>query len=569
MNIESLKEWLDANYITYSIRRDILVIPGWGRALIQDMDKCEHIFKTDKEGNVVFNSDENVEYLITDEIFYVVFLFGARWYYIDIRDEKQEFHVLKYVGQSPKFEVNCPFYPLGIHSSYELLNGSGSMAQWIKKIKFYGYKGLGIADKNTMACTLDLQKNATGGKISYCFGYSLTVIVADTKVPGIVYVGTQEGFRNLLRIQKYINVDSEERSIDMLKLFQWSSGNVFVFGKLAGCWLAENEDVVPQFMEAFDDWVYYQVDTTEYRADRVDSEVLVNLKAFFDHYYIEGIEYRQDLRPALIQDVYYLDKDDWKNKITLNKIATGAPHEQSHMQYLKTMDELYDEYNALFSDKYNDEVFLDMCQATVDIMEGASAAYDLTENYAPKYNLTPEEQDKYGSALNMFLTIIEEGFERLVPKDKVKEYRERIEYEKYVIMSTDNLDYFLITYEEVNWARQNGILTGLARGSAGGCLLSYLMGITQIDPIQYGLIFERFLLPERGGLAPADVTKVLDNMDSRDYFELELDNGKKYKFDKDAQFFVKRDGQEITVYADELQEGDDIIWDRKDELFTL
>ena len=97
----------------------------------------------------------------------------------------------------------------------------------------------------------------------------------------------------------------------------------------------------------------------------------------------------------------------------------------------------------------------------------------------------------------------------------------------------------------------------------------YLLGITVIDPLKYDLIFERFLLPERAGLEPADVTKMCEGIESSDYIELELENGKKYKFDKDAKFLVRRGDKTISVYADELLENDDIIWDRKSELFDL
>jgi DNA polymerase-3 subunit alpha len=77
------------------------------------------------------------------------------------------------------------------------------------------------------------------------------------------------------------------------------------------------------------------------------------------------------------------------------------------------------------------------------------------------------------------------------------------------------------------------------------------------------------LLPERAGLEPADVTKICEDIDSSDYIEIELENGKKYKFDKDAQFLVKRGDETLSVYADELQEEDDIVFDRKNELFDL
>lgn len=566
----SLKEWLNNHNITYSLRKDVVVIPEFGRCLIQE--DFEHIFKLNKEGDVVFNAIENYSYLLADEIFYIVFPFGCRWYYIDIRKDQADlqFKILRYVGSSPKFQHQCNYYPLGIHSGYELLNGSGLLKDWCAKTKFLGYKGLAVSDKNTMAASLDLQQSATDKDLRYCFGYALTVQIGNDKVGVKIYAATQQGFRNMLRIQKAIAVDNwETKEIDLITLLNLAGGNTLVFDKWSGHWLAENKNALQDFIDAFDGWVYFQVDVTEYRADRIDSALLQSQKAYFDRFYLGNMEYAMNIRPVLIQDVYYLDKEDWRTKIVLNKVDTGAAHDQSFYQYLKTIDELYDEFRKAFSDNFTDDVFYDMCEATADIIENASAAYDLSDNYAPKYDMTPQEQAKYGDTLTMFHSLIEDGFKRLVPEGQEEVYRKRVEYEKYVIESTDNVDYFLIQRDELNWAQENGILTGIGRGSAGGCLLLYLMGITFIDPLKYDLIFERFLLPERAGLEPDKVTVMAEDIQSSDYFELVLDDNKKLLLDKDAELVVIRNGEQLTVYADQLQEGDDIQFDNCDLLHTL
>ena len=394
--------------------------------------------------------------------------------------------------------------------------------------------------------------------------------IGNDKVGVKIYAATQQGFRNMLRIQKAIAVDNwETKEIDLITLLNLAGGNTLVFDKWSGHWLAENKNALQDFIDAFDGWVYFQVDVTEYRADRIDSALLQSQKAYFDSFYLGNMEYVMDIRPVLIQDVYYLDKEDWRTKIVLNKVDTGAAHDQSFYQYLKTIDELYDEFRKAFSDNFTDDDFYDMCEATADIIENASAAYDLSDNYAPKYDMTPQEQAKYGDTLTMFHSLIEDGFKRLVPEGQEEVYRKRVEYEKYVIESTDNVDYFLIQRDELNWAQENGILTGIGRGSAGGCLLLYLMGITFIDPLKYDLIFERFLLPERAGLEPDKVTVMAEDIQSSNYFELVLDDNKKLLLDKDAELVVIRNGEQLTVYADQLQEGDDIQFDNCDLLHTL
>lgn len=571
----SLTDWLDNHYITYTIRHDLLIIPEFGRCLIQG--DYEHIFHQDKKtGEVVFNSMENLSFLKGDDIFYIVFPFGNRWFYVDIRDEpsSQQFHILRWIGKSPVQKIKTQFYPLGVHSGYELLNGSGSLSDWCRKSQWLGYDGVGVSDKNTLAATLDLQTSSTSRNMRFIFGYSTILNFGSERVGIKLYAHNQIGFRNLLRVQKIVGVDNvKDKHIDYIDLLNLCDGCVLVFDKWSGGWLAnqlrDDSDSLNSLIKALDEWVYFQVDVSEYKADRIDSQLLISQKAYFDAFCISGIDYAKNVRPVLIQDVYYIDKEDWKNKILLNKVDFGAAHEQSDRQYLKTLDELYEEFKSIFSEKYSDDVFIDMCEATADIMENAEALYDLTENYAPRYDMTQEEKGKYGNTLNMFNSLLEEGFKKLVPDGQEEIYRKRMEYEKYILTSTDNVDYILITWDELNWAQRNGILTGIGRGSAGGSLVLYLLQITNIDPIKYGLIFERFLLPERAGLEQQRTTMLADKVESSNYIEFECDNGKTYKFDVDAKFKVKRGDKELEVFADELKIDDDIVWDNNDLLWNL
>lgn len=569
--IDELKQWLDDHMIEGKIIRDVVTIPGFGRCLFQDMSKREHLFKQNKDtGDFEFDCVEVPKYLISDDIFYVIVKFGNEFYYTDVRKDFK-LNPLRHVGDRKEHEESYkhPYVNLGVHTPYELLNGSGPITEWVKTAKWMGHRSIGICDRNTMAATLQLQKEAKAAGIGYVFGYSLTMCFgADVEVGAKIYVSTKRGFRNLLRIQKAINVDREDGKIDYLEVLNRADGNVIVFDKWSGDWMAQNTNLLRDFCDAFGGWVFFQVDMSEYRADRIDSMLLDSQKAYFDTFYNNG-KWKLGIEPVLIEDCYYIDSDEWMNKVILNKIDTGVTHELSDQQYYKDTTQLYDEFCALFSEKYPDEVFDLMCQNTVIIAGESDAAYDLDENYAPRYDLTEEEKEKYGDAYNMFNELIEDGFKKLVPKGKEKEYRERLEYEKYVIESTDNVHYYLITWDEINWARRSGIAVGVGRGSAGGCLLSYLLGITQIDPMPYSLLFERFLLPERGGLEPADVTVIGNDLSRKDYVEIEFEDGKKLCFASDAEFLVNRDGKEVIVLANELTPDDDVIFDRKDELFTI
>lgn len=563
-----LLEWLDANKIQYEILDDEVVnVEGLGKMYYEDTNLISSIFRTDLQNNVKFNATENIETLHDEEIFYIVFKFGDNWYYYDTRNEFK-FNILKYIGTRKKCEHDQPFVNLGVHTPYELLNGSFSIGDWVKKAKYLGQKAIGICDYNTMAGALVLQKECLSAGISPVFGYSLTFTDGVDKVGAKIYCQTQNGLQNLLRIQKAINVDSTDKIIDLVELLNRGEGNIIVFDKYSSVWLHGIGDKINKFLDSFDD-CYYQLDLSEFKAERIDIRVLESTKYYFDNLYDNGT-----VPPVLISDCYYLDKDDAKNKIILNKIAEGAAHEQSDDQYFKDLDEHWATFEPLFDkDEWEDieDIFNYACENTVVIADGAKALFETDRNFMPQYDMTDKEKERWGDRHSMFLGLLKEGFDKLVPEEKKEVYKKRLEHEIYVLEATNNVDYMLVQYDTVNWARENGILVGCGRGSAGGCLVLYLLGITLIDPIKYDLIFERFLLPERAGLYPSDVTVVGDSIESKNYVEAELDNGQTYKIDKDAQLVVKRDGEDdpIVLYADELQEGDDIQFDNRDVLFTL
>ena len=569
VKIEGLYDWLNDNKIQYKpIDNEVVDILGFGKVFFQNTEKSSYnsIFRKDRDGELIFNSMEDPVVLMNEDINYIVFKFGNNFYYYDLRKEFA-LNILKYVGTHVPFENNCQFVNLGIHTPFELLNGSFMPNMWVKKAQYLGHTAIGICDCNTMAACFTLQKACQAAGINPIFGYSMVVEDDDEKFGAKVYVQSQKGFRNLLRIQKAIMVDNvSNKTISLQELLNRGEGNVLVFDKYASYYMKEHPEVLRQASKAFDK-VFYQLDLSEYKAERIDIKVLEATKYYFDHLFNTSAP-----RPILISDCYYLDKSDAKNKIILNKIAEGAAHEQSDDQYYKDVDEHYAAFRQLFGEAWDvDALFAECCQNTLYIAEHAVARMDTTRNYMPKYDMTPEEREKYGTVHNMFDQLLEEGLQRLAPPGQIEKYRAQMEHEKYIIESTNNVDYLLVQYDTCNWARKNNILVGCGRGSAAGSLLLYLLGITLIDPIKYNLIFERFLIPERAGLYPADVTIIGEDMDSNEFIELTLEDNKIIKVDKDAEFMVQREGEEepIMVYADEIEEGDDILFDNKDLIFTI
>lgn len=565
--MKELINWLQANKISFKqFDNEVVEIEGFGKVYVADLTEIKSIFRGTEF--LQFNLMENPDVLIAEGICFVAFPFGDNWYYYNLKEEFR-FNILKYVGVRQPCKMQVPVVNLGVHTPFELLNGSGNITDWVRKAKYLGHTALGICDRNTMAATLNLQKECAAQGIKHVFGYTLELEHEGEKVEMKVYAQTQRGMRNLLRIQKEIMVDSDNRTLSLQGLLTHGEGNVLVLGKLSSYWIKKNPHIIKVMKIAFGQ-VFYQVDLSEYKAERIDVEVLKATKFFFENFY----EVQADtflIEPILLCDTYYLDKDDARNKIILNKIASGAAHEQSDDQYFKDIDEHYTVFCSLFDgNKWKlDALFKKMCSHTVEIAEGAVARYETDRNFMPQYDMTAQEKTKYGDRHRMFLSLLEEGFKKLVPAGHEDEYRKRLDYEVYILESTDNVDYLLVQYDTVNWAREHGILVGCGRGSAGGSLALYLLGITLIDPIKYDLLFERFLLPERAGLYPDEVTIIVGGMESTQIVQVTLANGKAYVFDKDAKLRVMREGHSMIVYADELKLGDDIIFDNRDLVFTL
>lgn len=565
--MNELIAWLEANRICFrQIDNELIEIEDFGKMLLADLSGVNSIFKVNDTG-VRFNLMESPDVLMQEEIYYVAFPFGNNFYYYDLR-EAFRFNLLRYIGKRQPTRINVPFVNLGVHTPFELLNGSGDVADWVGKAKYQGHTALGICDYNTMAATLTLQKECAKAELKHVFGYSFTLNHLDKKVEMKIYALTDKGLRNMLRIQKAIMVDSTDQTLTLRQLLDYAEGLVLVLGKRSGLWLSHNKHVVSMLKEIFSK-LYFQVDLSEYKAERIDMEVLHSVACYFENF-ADPVTFSFDIEPILICDCYYLDKDDARNKIILNKVATGAAHEQSVEQYFKDVDEHFAVLQPLFSDKWDvEKLFERMCQATIEIAEAAGAAYETNRNFMPRYDMTDDEKQKYGDRHTMFLALLEEGFKRLVPKGEEDIYRKRLEHEIYILESTDNVDYMLVQYDTVNWARANGILVGCGRGSAGSSLALFLMGITLIDPIKYNLLFERFLLPERAGLYPAQATVLAGKIESTHYIELVLENGKTLRLDKDAQLLVKRVETEIVVYADQLMDGDEIEFNHRNLLWDI
>ena len=207
--MQELIQWLNAKNIDYAtIDNEVVEIPNFGKMFLADLSGVESIFKS-KDGEVRFNLMENPQDLQDEGIFYVAFPFGNNWYYYDLREEFR-FNILKHIGTPKPSKHNIPFVNLGVHTPFELLNASGSIDGLCRKAKWLGHTAVGICDRNTMAATLNLQKECTKTGLKPVFGYTLTMLHNETKVEIKIYALSNKGLHNLLNIQREVMVNSEE-----------------------------------------------------------------------------------------------------------------------------------------------------------------------------------------------------------------------------------------------------------------------------------------------------------------------------------------------------------------------
>lgn len=262
--VESLSEWLSINKISYKqVDDDVIEIENFGKLFINDLNEVDSIFRKDNTGEVIFNLMETQETLFQEEIYFTCFQFGNNWYYYDLRD-KFSLNILKYIGKRTPIEHNEQFVNLGIHTPFELLQGSFQVSEWVKKAKYLGHTAIGICDKNTMAASLVLQKECKKAEIGYVIGYTLDMKDGDIIIPVKIYCQTNDGLQNLLRIQKEINVDSDTKTISYSRLIEYVPGNIVVFGTLSINWISENLSKIRN-LEHCAKGILYQVDLTEFK----------------------------------------------------------------------------------------------------------------------------------------------------------------------------------------------------------------------------------------------------------------------------------------------------------------
>jgi len=161
--------------------------------------------------------------------------------------------------------------------------------------------------------------------------------------------------------------------------------------------------------------------------------------------------------------------------------------------------------------------------------------------------MTPEEAKQFGTSEELFLHLVKQGFKKKKIKDPQR-YIDRLKIEIDVLKKGDVIDYFLSLYDIIQFSKRESMLIGMGRGSAGGSLVAYLLEIIKIDPIEFDLLFERFLNSGRMGV-----------WEDRPLYSVQLEDGSLIELAEGTLVRVMRNNKETVIQIHELQEGDDVL----------
>ena len=397
------------------------------------------------------------------------------------------------------------FTHLHVHTEYSLLDGACRIDRMFEHLKSMGQTACAITDHGVMyGCVafFDAAKAAGIKPIIGCEVYVATRTRFDNvnRIDGnshlILLCKNETGYKNLIKMVSagFLEGFYSKPRIDKDLLEQYHEGLICLSACLAG--------EVPKAILAGD-------------YERAKQTALYYRDLFGEgNYYLElqdhGLEEDQVVLPQLIRlsretgipmaatnDAHYITKEDAKMQSILLCIQTGktiADADRMEFQtdefYLKSTDEMYD----LFS------MVPEACENTNKIAEQCNFEFTFGETKLP-YFRAPDGMDNQA----YFEKLCWEGLERRYPGKVTDALRERLSHEINVVKTMGYTNYYLIVYDFINYAKSRDIPVGPGRGSGAGSLAAYCVGITDIDPIRYNLIFERFLNPERVSMPDFDV----------------------------------------------------------------
>ena len=413
------------------------------------------------------------------------------------------------------------FVHLHMHTMYSLLDGAIRLDALFARAKEYGMHSVAITDHGTMFNVLEFYQKAHKAGIKPIIGCECYVAprTMSDKSPLdakglrhlVLLAENQEGYRNLCKLATLAQTEGfyYKPRIDKSVLAAHHSGLIAMSACLHG--------EIPMLINSG------QMEKAEAAARYYQD--LFGENNFFLEVQNNGIPVQDTVNEALREmsaklsipliasnDCHYLNKEDVRAHDVLLCVQTGKTVNDSERFRFRT-DQLYFKSKEEMIDYFKD--FPGAVENTVDIAGRCEVSFDFKTYHFPQF----KDQSGLGAEA-LFVQQTEEGFKRVWgliqrknPEADKGPYRERLDYEIGVINKMGFPGYFLIVADFINYAKNNGVPVGPGRGSAAGSLVAYSLGITDLDPLEHGLIFERFLNPSRISMPDIDVDFCINGRD--------------------------------------------------------
>ena len=398
------------------------------------------------------------------------------------------------------------FVHLHVHSEYSLLDGANRIKDLPVRAKELGMKAIALTDHGVMFGAVNFFKECKKNDIKPIIGCEVYVAPRsrfskesnlDSEYSHLILlVKNKTGYQNLIKLVSLSFTEGfyYKPRIDLEILEKYSEGLICLSACLAGSInqailrddIEKAKEIALWHKRVFKDDYYLEVQNNGLR-----KQVLVNQKL---------VELSKELDIPLVatNDAHYLKKEDSYNHEVLLCIQTGKKmNDEDRMRfeteefYIKSPEEMANYFSNI----------PEAIENTVKIAEKCNFEFEFGVTKLPNYDV-PEE---FKTHQEYFRKLCYDGMKKRYGENPDKSIMDRLEYEISVIEKMGYVDYYLIVWDYINYAKTVGIPVGPGRGSGAGSIAAYAIGITDIDPIKYTLLFERFLNPERVSMPDFDV----------------------------------------------------------------
>ena len=398
------------------------------------------------------------------------------------------------------------FAHLHVHTEYSLLDGSNKIKEYVKRVKELGMDSAAITDHGVMYGVIDFYRAAKEAGIKPILGCEVYVAPNsrfDKELTGgddryyhlVLLAENNTGYANLMKIvsKGFTEGYYYKPRVDMEILNRYHEGIIALSACLAGevarniqkGLIDEAKKAALKYQECFGKGNFF----LELQDHGIPAQHTVNTALL-------SISKELDIPLVATNDVHYTYREDEKPHDILLCIQTGKKlADEDRMRYeggqyyVKSEEEMKGLFPYAWEAVENTQSIADRCNVEIE--------FGVTK--LPHFEV-PEGYDSWGY-LNK---LCDDGLKERYPEDDGT-LRERLDYELGIIKRMGYVDYFLIVWDFINYAKSNDIMVGPGRGSAAGSIVSYCLKITNIDPIKYNLLFERFLNPERVSMPDIDI----------------------------------------------------------------